>query len=362
MNKQIDTIQYNVHNGRASVMAPFLRDPRVLTADVIAIQEPWRNEFTDTTHQPAKATHQLLYPKKTEHRDERPARVCIFISKKIDPARWTHIVVSRDYQIVRINSEWRTIYIHNIYNEPRGGTITRIREEIERIRIGDRDGEHMILGDFNLHHPSWGGAGTRGDAEAEDLLEIMDIHDMEIVTEPGVAPWERKDQKSTIDLTFISNGLLERLVNCVRGDDIDHDSDHWLIRTVLDITVPQKTPEKRRNWKEMDAKLFLERLDLIDVPDLSRTTKRRIELQTVALMATIRRAIEASTPWARPSQYANPDFTGECRDAIKLTRRLRRQFTRTHQPGIWVQYCIARNQKKRLIDKQLRQGHRQRVQ
>lgn len=63
-------------------------------ADVIAIQEPWRNEFTDTTHQPAKATHQLLYLKKTEHRDERPARVCIFISKKIDPARWTYTVVS----------------------------------------------------------------------------------------------------------------------------------------------------------------------------------------------------------------------------------------------------------------------------
>jgi hypothetical protein len=45
----------------------------------------------------------------------------------------------------------------------------------------------MIIGDFNLHHPSWGGAGIRGDAEAEDLLEIMDSHDMEIVTEPGVA-------------------------------------------------------------------------------------------------------------------------------------------------------------------------------
>jgi hypothetical protein len=238
----------------------------------------------------------------------------------------------------------------------------RIQEEMERIRINDRGGEHMIVGDFNLHHPSWGGAGTRGDAEAEDLLEIMDAHDMEIVTEPGVVTWERKDQQSTIDLTIISNGLLERLVNCVRGDDIDHDSDHWPIRTVLDITVPQKALEKRRNWKEMDEKLFLERLELIDTIDLSRATKRRIELQTMALMAAIRRAVDTSTPWARPSQYANPDFTGECRDAIKLTRRLRRQFTRTHQPGIWVQYCIARNQKKRLIEKQLRHGHRQRVQ
>lgn len=277
-------------------MAPFLRDPTVLMADVIAIQEPGRNEFTDTTHQPAKATHQLLYPKKTEHGDERPARVCIFISKKIDPARWTYTVISRDYQIVRIDTEWRSVYIHNIYNEPRGGTIRRIQEEMENIKRKDTGGEDIILGDFNLHHLSWGGAEIQGDTEAEDLLEVMDLYDMEMITEPGVVTWERKDQKSTIHLTFISNGLLERLVNCVRGDDIDQNSDHWPIRTVLDITAPQKIPEKRRNWKEMDVKLFLERVDLIDVPDLLNASKQSIELQTMALMAAIRRAIEASTP------------------------------------------------------------------
>ncbi len=144
---------------------------------------------------------------------------------------------------------------------------------MEKIRIRNDNSKHMILGDFNLHHPSWGGAGIQGDAEAEDLLEIIDIHDIEMTIEPGVVTWQRRNQKSTIDLTFISNGLLERLVNCVHGDDIDHDSDHWPIRTVLDITVPQKTPEKRRNWKEMDVKLFLERLELIDVPDLSKNNK-----------------------------------------------------------------------------------------
>jgi hypothetical protein len=97
---------------------------------------------------------------------------------------------------------------------------------MEKIRTNDREGEHMIVEDFNLHHPSWGGAGTQGDAEAEDLLEIMDAYDIEIVTELGVMTWERKDQQSTIDLIIILNGLLERLVNCVRGNNIDYDSDY----------------------------------------------------------------------------------------------------------------------------------------
>jgi hypothetical protein len=271
-------------------------------------------------------------------------------------------VISRDYQIVRIDSDWRTVYIHNIYNEPRGGTIARIQEELGRIREEDGDSEHILLGDFNLHHPCWGGPGVQEDAEAEDLLEIMDSYDMENVTEEGVATWERNDQRSTIDLTFISYGLLGRLVNCARKENIDHDSDHWPIRTILDVTTAQREQEKRRNWKEMDIKLFLERLNIIDVPDLSRATKRVIELHMTGFLAGIRRAIDASTLWVRPSQYVNPDFTGECREAVKLTRRKRRQFTRTHQPSVWIRYCIARNHKKRLIEKQLRLGHRQRVQ
>ena len=43
-------------------MATFLRDKAVLEADVIAVQEPWRNDQQHTTHQPATAKFQLLYP------------------------------------------------------------------------------------------------------------------------------------------------------------------------------------------------------------------------------------------------------------------------------------------------------------
>ncbi|KAI9035632.1 uncharacterized protein KD926_003172 [Aspergillus affinis] len=63
------------------VMAQFLRDPAVLKADIIFVQEPWDNPFQDLTYHPAKATHQLLYPTKTDIGDER-ARVCLFISRQ----------------------------------------------------------------------------------------------------------------------------------------------------------------------------------------------------------------------------------------------------------------------------------------
>ena len=41
-------LQYNVRKSRDTVMATLLRDPRIKDLDIIAIQEPWRNSFSET--------------------------------------------------------------------------------------------------------------------------------------------------------------------------------------------------------------------------------------------------------------------------------------------------------------------------
>lgn len=56
-------------------MADFLRNPRVLETDIIAIQEPWGNPYIETTHHPAKAKHHLVYPTSIKCSGER-TRVC----------------------------------------------------------------------------------------------------------------------------------------------------------------------------------------------------------------------------------------------------------------------------------------------
>ncbi|PCG88897.1 Endonuclease/exonuclease/phosphatase [Penicillium occitanis (nom. inval.)] len=125
--------------GRApmnGVMATFLRDPLVLRVSVIATQEPWRNEYDDTTHQPARLTHQLLYPKASNY-DGVPARVALYVSKQIDPASWTHIVVSPNYQILHISyvrgEESRDLYIHNVYNDTKLDTIALLDQRITQL-------------------------------------------------------------------------------------------------------------------------------------------------------------------------------------------------------------------------------------
>lgn len=129
--KEFTIFQYNVNRSKDGVMAQFLRDPKVLAADIIAIQEPWKNPFQDSTHHPAKGTHELLWPAETE--TGQRARVCIYISKKL--AGWTHYAHSGDLQEVRIRTEVGEVRIFNIYNDQvTGDGLNLLKDLVEPAR------------------------------------------------------------------------------------------------------------------------------------------------------------------------------------------------------------------------------------
>ncbi len=55
-------LQYNVHKSKDIVMALLLRDLHIKSYDILAIQEPSRNNFTPTTYHPLKDSFRLYYP------------------------------------------------------------------------------------------------------------------------------------------------------------------------------------------------------------------------------------------------------------------------------------------------------------
>lgn len=373
--KSFEILQYNAHKAWP-VMATFLRDKKVLAADVIAVQEPWKNENQHTTHQPATATFQLLYPANSTPRGRRqgqdqerdtdlpPPGVCLFVSKKIDPATWSCQLISQDYQLLKLRrahlgKDWTDLFVHNVYNRPGSNTLAQLKHELAKRPLA----EHVILGDMNAHHPVWGGIGTKIDDEAEQLLEIIDGHDLELITEKGKATWTRNDQSSVIDLTFISSSLSTRLISCERADDVEHSSDHFPVRTVLDIETPIRIQEKRRNWNATDDAILIRKIEEgLQVKDLSQADAQQIECQCQTLLDVVQSAIDFSTPWANPSAWSKPDFDEDCKAAVKEVRRLRRKHTRTKDPYDWMQYSKARNEKTRLVKKALSRAHRRRVQ
>jgi exonuclease III len=369
MHKLFQILQYNVHRSKNVVMAQFLRDPKVLEADIIAIQEPWDNPYQDTTHHPANATHQLLYPEAKETGGR--ARVCLYISRKIDPTKWKHTAYSRDCQELELHHDTGILRLLNIYN-PRPDTAANIQTDTLDLleQVMNRQDGCLLMGDFNLHHPAWGGDHVRHtDTRSDKLLELTDTWLLDLWTEPGTITRDEQGHQSTIDLTWGSMDLTARLAACEVAPDVDADSDHLPIRLLLDITTPPPQAPKRRNWKAMDAQKLCEFVAANMDPNRwsesgpqAMNTPNQINTATEHLIEIVQQAIAHSTPWARPSKWANPDWTPECSEMIKQTRRYRRIYTETHTNDDWTAYTKARNRKGKVVSKSLQRGHRKRVQ
>lgn len=94
--QQLRILQYNVQKSREVVLASLFRDPGVLKYDILAIQEPWRNPFIDTSYHPLKEHFQLTYLA------DAGTRVCFYINKRIDPSTWNVSYVSKDIISLKI--------------------------------------------------------------------------------------------------------------------------------------------------------------------------------------------------------------------------------------------------------------------
>ena len=267
-------LQYNVNHGKDATLVPLLHDTKIQEFDILAIQEPWRNPSVTTSYNPPDSPFHLAYPPKAL------ARVCFYINKKIHPRSWTVTHHNEDAQTVTIHHglgpHQRTLQIHNIYNPSPGSSSSLAPGTLETLRICLQRtvDDHIVVGDFNLHHPLWAGlARPTQHAAADILLEIVRNASLELVTKCGAATWRSRGTYSTIDLAFISQTLGERLIRCVTRLDIAQSSDHIPIETSLDLQTQILETNRKRCWKRLDIKKLRERLWQATLPNTELTIR-----------------------------------------------------------------------------------------
>ncbi|KHO10569.1 hypothetical protein MAA_11830 [Metarhizium robertsii ARSEF 23] len=90
----------------------------------------------------------------------------------------------------------------------------------------------------------WGGPEVlRTEAEAEDLVEIMEDYNLTSTLAPGTITYEEGERQATIDLCLVTLGLAYRVIRSQSS-------------RVFDVSVKQLNREPSRNWKPMDEKRF----------------------------------------------------------------------------------------------------------
>lgn len=191
-------------------MIPLFDQQNTLLYDILAIQEPWKNLFQNTTNHRLSQYFELAYL------SDQNTRVCFFINKRLALSAWTVTHHSNNFSTLRLQTvNDRVIYIHNIYNPCRGSSDPSSLPLLRQIMASvGHESEQIVIRDFNLHHPSWEGADVQADQEADELILLTKEFEMEQVFPRSTITWRRADSQSTIDLIFMTPLLRESLIQC----------------------------------------------------------------------------------------------------------------------------------------------------
>lgn len=232
--------------------------------------------------------------------------------------------------------------------------------------------EHMVLGDFNLHHPNWGDPNCRSDLLASDLVILAEQYHLAQLVPTGTITYSEDLRKSTIDLFFATPLIAENLLTCKIADDLDHHSDHMPIVTTISLATHKAQPMSRRNWQKTDKeklRRFVQN-EFSKIPLLSEkhmdnlgneARQRKIDEQIVAMIQALVDAVEESTPMSNPFPYSRPEFTEECKEAQQRARQLKKRWEKNPTPETWEEFWAARNYKGTIIKKAMRAAYRKAV-
>lgn len=327
---------------------PLLRQKTVRLYDFICIQEPNHNEKTNSTHMPAPAKNHfdLVYPQATDK--DHPARACILVNKRIRRLNWHVVHLTRDHVTValkttkvdRLNPDH--IFIHSVYNpndeeDPGCPFANEFENCLTKLATLPGTKEHMAIGDFNLHHPLWGGQHVVADRDEriQPLLMIMEELPLETLLEPGLITRtgkgkDNKPQQSTIDLCLATPGLTERLTRCIIQEQLDFGSDHVPLEAIFDLRVPiGPTNREVWNWKSTDHQRLSTYFNE-HVPQFTAWISNREALDQAVdqLVIALIGAIEASTTKQRLSLWSKPNWNSDCQEAVRKKHKLHRKMRR----------------------------------
>ena len=258
---------------------------------------------------------------------------------------------------IYLETEHFNVHIHNLYSQPPGSLRTTTYESpIPKLAEAlDQPGEHLVLGDFNLHHPMWSGIQDPVQHDMADrLIDIAQQANLQLLTPSGTITWSARGSQSTIDLAFGSESITNRLLTCSVREDLDHGSDHWPVGIEIAITPPTTQHTPRRNWKGMDKDGVSAGAKALQVNTAVLNTVDQIKHFSDYLQFFIQELVENTVPWSTPSSHKGaPWWTKEIHDLVQEERRARRKWQQTRDPQE-AERCRSAGMEKRQLIKQSR--------
>ena len=256
------------------------------------------------------------------------------------------------------------INIHEIYNSSfashtKTTNLSNLFALKQTLRM---QSESIIVDDFNLHHSLWARSFySRQHALSKTLLDLMREADATLTLSEDTIIKDCHEEKTTIDLFFTTNALINRLIRCEIDQSMKNFFDHLSIETCVKLRLVEKLARRsRRDWKSMNLEKFEQYLETHLSKSLSKTKseRQRINEYIESLLKSIEKTVKNFTSWAKIYDRSKKFWSKKCKQAIRETRCKRRVCIKDSTMYNWTKYLHVCDKKDKIIKKHKRNDYR----
>jgi ribonuclease HI len=317
-------------------MEALINDHQSQNLDVLLIQEPSITSYrTHVNH----SAWRLYRP--TIETDEVRVRSLIYVNRTLSTSSHRQIRCDHpDITAIKIWTANSQILLFSVYipcvplyapsetsAEP---ALTAIENTISAARLDDGRSTIVILsGDFNRHHPMWGGnhIQPRFIEDANDLITFFQEHNLQGCLPRGTATfWPLNDpgKSTTIDQTVTDRPDL--LVRCYLYHE-NYGSDHratyseWSLKAHRNINAKPRKAYERANWDKIGAEVLQQMGQWKEIK-----TRPSLDALVEKFTRTTALAVELHTPNQRPTPYSKRWFTPDLKVQQTEVNHLRRKW------------------------------------
>ncbi|CAD6937582.1 unnamed protein product, partial [Tilletia controversa] len=373
-------LQYNCHN-EPEVIAALLNHPRARNVDILCLQEPYTYYATPVSHPdwtvfgrsgPIPPEAWGNFPRE-QARAARPRVLTYINNKRLNIANTSLVGIEHPDMIsvqLRLREDRQDrdeeqatsitdLVVTNIYNPCRSAdTVPPLLHHFNTIRSD----HHVLVGDFNSHHPLWQTNVHSISRHAESIITATQALHLDLVTPADTPTYHyggRRALSSTIDLCFATEELRDRVVRCAVEHELDTGSDHAPILTTLEVSPIMATASGRFNMRKCDPQRLVAETRrawenaLNTIPPFD--SKESVASWAEAAQRAMITALEKSTPRARPSPSSQEWYDEGIKHLGSLCNSARRHWQKQRTEDTRNFYVYLRNMLKSTVRSSKRQ-------
>jgi hypothetical protein len=240
-------------------MTSFLQNSAIKKFDIIIIQKSWINVYANIIYHSLKNNYFLFYSNQIEMKKNLVC-VCIFVIKRIFINDLKYLFRFENVMIVQIClHEFHYLHLYNVYNKLNILSFFVLQNLRSALKSSSNEQfkDHIIMKDLNIHHSTWEEITAKSNNKFSEMLLLMNEFRLQFNLSRRISTYFHfQESEFIIDMYLTIENLNDRILICKTRSDLNHDSNHYFIEIISNISINEMTFLERFNWDRLNMKKF----------------------------------------------------------------------------------------------------------